>query len=147
MIREYNGGSSWIRTRELKWDQIYSLAVLTTHPKTHIKRLTQVMTIIEMLQATPHVLYTLMVYGIFNLHHLIFYLQRDIIGSPCWWAKRESNPHSLFNRRILSPVRLPVPPFAHKWYIKYLIYTPPLFLSVMVHLVHKEGVEPSNTGF
>ena len=44
-------------------DQIYSLAVLTTHPKTHIKRLTQVMTIIEMLQATPRVLYTLMVYG------------------------------------------------------------------------------------
>ena len=49
--------------------------------------------------------------------------------------------------RILSPVRLPVPPSAHIWYIKYLIYTPPLFLSVMVHLVHKEGVEPSNTGF
>lgn len=34
--REYHGGPSWIRTRELRRDQIYSLAVLTTHPKTHI---------------------------------------------------------------------------------------------------------------
>ena len=33
MIREYNGGPSWIRTRELKWDQIYSLAVLASSPK------------------------------------------------------------------------------------------------------------------
>ena len=33
---EYNGGPSWIRTRELRRDQIYSLAVLTTHPKTHM---------------------------------------------------------------------------------------------------------------
>ena len=77
-------------------DQIYSLAVLTTHPKTHLyKRLTQVMTIIEMLQATPRVLYTLMVYGEINLHHLTFYLQRDIIGSPYWWAEWESNPHTI----------------------------------------------------
>lgn len=52
-----------------------------------------------------------------------------------------------FGYSILSAVRLPVPPSAHIWYIKYLIYTPPLFLSVMVHLVHKEGVEPSYTGF
>ena len=64
-------------------------------PKDPHKRLTQVMTIIEMLQATPRVLYTLMVYGEINLHHLIFYLQRDIIGSPCWWAEWESNPHTI----------------------------------------------------
>lgn len=59
------------------------------------RRLSQVMAIIGMLQATPRVLYTLMVYGIINLHHLIFYLQRDIISSPCWWAEWESNPHTI----------------------------------------------------
>lgn len=63
------GGPFWIRTRELKWDQIYSLAVLANSPKDpFIKRLSQVMTIIEMLQATPRVLYTSMVYGTINLH-------------------------------------------------------------------------------
>ena len=107
------------------------------------RRLTQVMAIIGMLQATPRVLYTQMVYGKFS----IFFVVESITSSLLLVGRVGIEPTHHFWYRILSPVRLPVPPSAHIWYIKYLIYTPPLFLSVMVHLVHKEGVEPSNTGF
>ena len=39
LMQYYFGGQSWIRTRELKGDQIYSLAVLATHPTTHINKI------------------------------------------------------------------------------------------------------------
>ena len=58
------------------------------------RRLPQVMAIIGMLQATPRPIYPNGIWKI-NPHHLIFYLQRDIIGSPCWWAEWESNPHTI----------------------------------------------------
>lgn len=51
--REYNGGPSWIRTRVLRRDQIYSLAVLASSPKDPYKRLSL---------TTPRVLYTQTVY-------------------------------------------------------------------------------------
>ena len=102
------GGPFWIRTRELKWDQIYSLAVLANSPKDPFtKRLSQVMTTIEMLQATPRVLYTLMVYGIINLHTTHTEVVSTLVG------RVGIEPTHHFWYRILSPVRLPVPPSAH----------------------------------
>jgi hypothetical protein len=29
-----------------------------------------------------------------------------------WWARRDLNPQGLFNQRILSPPRIPIPPLA-----------------------------------
>ena len=143
MIREYNGGPSWIRTRELKRDQIYSLAVLTTHPKTHTKRLTQVMTIIEMLQATPHVLYTLMIYGIINLHTTHTKVV-STFGAPSqnrtgtdfrpWDFKSHAS--------ACSAKGAYAPRFFH---VRSAVLTDGCLANH--NLVHKEGVEPSNTGF
>ena len=56
-----------------------------------------------------------------EINYLIFYLQRDVIGSPYWCARWDSNPHELFTPRILSPVRLPVPPFAHLYSRVFLL--------------------------
>ena len=65
------------------------------------------MTIIEMLQATPRVLYTLMVYGIINLHTTHTEVVSTLVG------RVGIEPTHHFWYRILSPVRLPVPPSAH----------------------------------
>ena len=41
--------------------------------------------------------------------------QNDLIRSLSlfWWARRDLNPQGLFNQRILSPSRIPIPPLAH----------------------------------
>ena len=39
---------------------------------------------------------------------------RNLISNLIFWCRwPESNRHGLFNRRILSPVRLPIPPHLH----------------------------------
>ena len=63
-------------------------------PKHPYKTAVVVRTIIELLQTTPRVLHIHMICG-------------------KWWTRWESNPHELFTPRILSPVRLPVPPLVH----------------------------------
>ena len=48
----------------------------------------------------------------FSLYFLFYVLGFSPKPLSSWWERGDSNPHDLLGQRILSPLRLPVPPLS-----------------------------------